>query len=270
MQAAFVDYIALTGYVMLVGLLVPVADLGRFRMAQRLVEVLQELAFLPASKLFLPVLVAVRGEPARRDEAVRQMLEMLSMTIFFACAVCGAAAKPIVLLLFGPRWAASVPVFGILTLMVPATALYGVINPLLSAARRTGLVAYFAWANAATIMLAAWFGAPFGLRVLAWALAGRGVLGAALFLAALKLGLQLPVAPVLKMLALPCLGLLAARLAALAALAACPGLGLAAQLWLAGGVAAAMFLLTVMVAAPARIMGMTARLRRALLGPRTV
>jgi len=270
MQAAFVDYISMTGYVMLVGLLVPVADLGRFRIAQRLVEVLQEFAFLPASKLFLPVLAAMRGEPARRDEAVRQMLDVLAMSIFFVCAVCGAAASPIVLLLFGPHWAAAAPVFSILTLMVPAASLYGVINPLLTAARRTRLVAYFAWANAGTIMLAAWFGAPFGLRALAWALAGRGVLGVMLFLAALKLGLRWPVAPVLKMLALPCLGLVAARLAASAAVAAWPGLGLAAQLWLAGGVAAAMFLLVAMLAAPARIMGMAARLRRAFLGPRLV
>ena len=190
--------------------------------------------------------------------------------IFFVSAVCGAAAQPIVLLMFGPRWAAAAPVFGILTLMAPATALYGVINPLLTAARRTRLVAYFAWANAATIMLAAWFGAPFGLRALAWALAGRGVLGVALFLAALRLGLERPVAPVLKMLALPCLGLLAARLAAAAALAAWPGLGLVAQLLLAGGVAAAVFLLAVTAAAPARIIGMTARLHRAFLGPRPV
>ena len=230
----------------------------------------RELAFLPASKLFLPVLVALRGAPARRDEATRQMLDMLAMSIFFVSAVCGAAAKPIVLLLFGPRWAAAAPVFSIMTLMVPAMALYGVINPLLTAARRTRLVSVFAWANAATIMLAAWFGAPFGLRALAWALAGRGVLGVALFLAALKLGLQLPMAPALKMLALPCLGLLAARLAALAAVVVWPGLGLAAQLGLAGGVAAAMFLLTVTAAAPARIMGMTARLQRAFLGPSAV
>jgi O-antigen/teichoic acid export membrane protein len=270
MQAACVDAMAMTGYVMLVGLLVPLADLARFRIAQRLVEVLQELAFLPARKVFLPVFVAVRGAPARRDEVVRQMLDMLSMSIFFVSAVCGAAAKPIVLLLFGPGWVAAAPVFGILTLMVPAAALYGVVNPLLTAARRTRLVAYFAWANAVTMMLTAWFGAPFGLRALAWALAGRGALGVALFLAALKLGLRWPAKPMLQMLALPCLGLLAARLAALAALATWPGLGLAAQLCLAGGVAAVAFMLVVMVAAPGRILGMMARLQRAFLAPRPV
>ena len=206
MQAAFVDYLAMTGYVMLVGLRVSLADLGLFRMAQRLVELLQELGFLPAAKVFLPVLVAVRGEPARHDEVVRRMLEMLSMSVFFISAVCGAAARPIVLLMFGPRWAAAGPLFGILTLMVPAAALYGVINPLLTAARRTRMVAWFAWANAVTIMVAAWFGAPFGLRALAWALAGRGVLAVALFLAALQHGLQQPSMPALRMLALPAWG----------------------------------------------------------------
>ncbi len=270
MQAAFVDYLAMTGYVMLVGLRVSLADLGLFRMAQRLVELLQELGVLPAAKVFLPVLVAVRGEPARHDEVVRRMLEMLSMSVFFISAVCGAAARPIVLLMFGPRWAAAGPLFGILTLMVPAAALYGVINPLLTAARRTRMVAWCAWANAVTVMVASWFGAPFGLRALAWALAGRGVLAVALFLAALQHGLQQPSMPALRMLALPALGLLAARLAAWAALAAWPGQGLMVQLWLAGGAAAATFLLAVMLVAPARIMGMTARLKRAFLDPRPV
>ena len=206
MQAAFVDYISLTGYVMILGLRMSVADLGRFRIAQRLVEVLQEIAFMPARKVFMPVFVAVRHDSDRRYETIRQMLDMLSMAIFFVSAVCGAAARPIVLLMFGARWEAAVPVFAILTLMAPVTALYGVINPLLTAARRTQLVSYFAWVNAASIMLAAWFAAPYGLMALAWALAARGVVGVALFVAALKLGLERPVGPILRLLVLPAAG----------------------------------------------------------------
>jgi O-antigen/teichoic acid export membrane protein len=266
MQAAFVDYISITGYVMLVGLRMTVADLGRFRIAQRLVEVLQEIAFLPANKVFMPVFVAVRGDPDRRFEATRQMLDLLSMAIFFAAAVSGAAAKPIVLLMFGARWDAAVPVFAILTLMAPVTALYGVINPLLTAAGRTRVVAGFAWANAATIMLAAWFAAPYGLTALAWALAGRGVLGVGLFISALKLGLGRQVGPLLRLLVLPFAALLAARAAAALALAAAPDLPMAAQLAVGLGVSAAVFAGVVLALAPKRMMTMATRLHRALLG----
>jgi O-antigen/teichoic acid export membrane protein len=266
MQASLVDYVSVTGYVMLVGLRVSVADLGRFRIAQRLIEVLQEIAFMPARKVFMPVFVAVRHDPARRYETTRQMLDLLSMAIFLASAVCGAAAKPIVLLMFGHRWAAAAPVFAILTLLAPATALYGVINPMLTSAGRTRLVSVFAWANAATIMAAAWFGAPYGLTALAWALAGRGVLGVALFLAALKLGLDRPVGPMLRLLALPCLALLAARLAAYGVMLHLPDLPLWQQFFVSAGVAGLVFTAVALALAPRRMLSMTTRLRRALAG----
>lgn len=266
MQAAFVDYISITGYVMLVGLRMPMAALGRFRIAQRLVEVLQEVAFLPANKVFMPVFVAVRENPQRRFEATRQMLDLLSMAIFLAAAVCGAAARPIVLLMFGPHWAQAAPVFAIMTLMAPATALYGVINPLLTAAGRTQLVSMFAWANAALVMAAAWFAAPYGLNVLAWALAGRGALVIVLVLLALRLGLGRSVLPLLRLLALPFAALIAARLAAALILAAAPDLSIAGQLIVAVGVSGTVFIGLLLAFAPRRIAEMATRLHRALLG----
>lgn len=266
MQAAFVDYLSVTGYVMLIGLRMSVTDLGRFRIAQRLVEVLQEIAFLPARKVFLPVFVMVRHDPARRYETTRQMLDLLSMVIFFVSAVCGAAARPIVLLMFGPGWAQAAPVFAILTLLAPATALYGVINPMLTAAGRTKLVSYFAWANAASIMLAAWIAAPDGLVVLAWALAARGVLGVGLFLAALKLGLGRPVMPILRLLLLPIIALVLSRLAAGAAMAALPGLGLWAALAVSSGVSASVFVGLVLATQRRRMIAMMNRLYRAFSG----
>lgn len=235
MEATFVDYIAITGYVMLLGLRMPVAALGEFRIAQRLAEVLQEIAFTPARKVFMPVFVIVRHDKDRRFETTRQMLDVLSMAIFFVCAVCGAAAKPIVLLMFGARWQAAVPVFAILTLMAPAVALYSVINPLLTAAGRTRLVSLYAWANVVTIAAAAWFAAPYGLRVLAWALAGRGVTAVVLFMFAMRQGLERPVAPILRLLLLPTMALVAARAAAYLILHLWPGMDLVPQFLVAVG-----------------------------------
>ncbi len=266
MEATFVDYIAITGYVMLVGLRMPVAELGQFRIAQRLTEVLQEVAFMPARKVFMPVFVAVQQDVARRYEVTRQMLDVMAMAIFFVSAVSGAVAKPLVLLMFGARWQAAVPVFAIITLMTPAAALYSMINPLLAAAGRTRLVSIYAWANVVTIAAAAWFGAPYGLSILAWALAGRGVTALVLFAMAMRQGLERPVAPLLRLLILPACALLAARLAAYALLASLPGLGLVQQLLAAGGIAALVFGALIFGLAPARMLQMTARLRSALLG----
>jgi O-antigen/teichoic acid export membrane protein len=266
MQAAFVDYIAVSGYVMLVGLRMTSADIGQFRIAQRLVEVLQEVAFLPANKVFMPVFVAVRDDAARRFVAITQMLDLLSLVIFFVCTVAGAAARPLVLLMFGNRWQAAVPVFAILTLMVPVTALYGLVNPLLTASGRTRLVSLFAWANAGTIVAAAVLAAPFGLTALAWALAGRGVLALGLIMTALRLGLRQSVLPLLRLLALPVAGLIAGRAAAALALRAMPGAALLPQLLVAAGVAGAVFAVIVLAAAPRRVSALVVRLYGALLG----
>lgn len=191
MQASLVDYVSLTGYVMVIGLRMGAADLGRFRIAQRLVEVLQEIAFTPAAKVFMPVFVAVRHDPDRRFEATMLMLDILAMLIFAAAAISGTASRPLVLLMFGARWSAAVPVFAFMTLMAPITALYGVINPLLTATGQVHLVSAFAWANLAIILAACWL-----LTIL-------------LFIPAMRMGIVRPVLPLLKLLVVPLIALIA-------------------------------------------------------------
>jgi len=264
MQAAVVDYISLTGYVMVVGLRMSAAEVGLFRIAQRLVEVLQEVAYAPARKILLPVFVAVRGEPERRFAAVAGLLDALSVLICFASAVCGAAARPIVLLMFGPHWAAAAPVFQVLTITAPVAAMYGVINPLLTAAGRTRMVSVFALGNVVTILAAAWFAAPFGLKALAWALAARGALTMALFVPAMRMGLGRQVRPLLHLLVLPAAAMVLARLAAGWALDCLPGLSLGAQFLVAVASAAGVFIAVLIVFAPARMSAMAGRLRLVL------
>jgi O-antigen/teichoic acid export membrane protein len=266
MQASLVDFVSITAYVMVVGLRMPAADVGRFRIAQRLVEVLQEIAFAPARKVFLPVFVAVREDPARLFEATMAMLDLLAVIIFFCAAVSGAAAHPIVLLMFGQRWAAAAPVFAIMTLMAPVTALYGVINPLLTAAGRTGMVSWFAWVNVAIILAASWFAAPYGLTVLAWALAARGLLTIFLFIPAMRIGLGRPVGPLLRLLILPLSALLAARGAAALGVMLLPGMGLGQELLFTLAVSAVTFSVVMLAFAPRRVMAMERRLRGALIG----
>lgn len=103
MATAFIDYIARSGYIVLVGLRLPIAAVGEFRIAQRLAEVLQEVAVLPVGKVFLPVFVAVRSDASRRFAVARDLTDALAIGAVGLAAVAGAAARPLVLLMFGLR-----------------------------------------------------------------------------------------------------------------------------------------------------------------------
>jgi O-antigen/teichoic acid export membrane protein len=195
------------------------------------------------------------------------LLDVLSVTMFGAAAVAGAVAKPLILLMFGPRWVDAVPVFAVITLMAPVTAFYGVINPLLTAAGRTKLVWRFALGNAAIILLTVWLAAPAGLTVLAWALAGRGLLSIAMFVPALQAGLHKPVGPLLRLLLLPFVALLAARVLSYVAITQLSACNLISQLVAGGAVALAGFAGVMLLGAPKRVWAMTWQLHQALLGP---
>lgn len=266
MGASFVDYIAVSGYVMLVGLRLPVVYVGQFRIAQRLAEVLQEISIFPASKVFLPVFVSVRDDLARRFTVARDLCDALAMLSLGVAAVAGAAAHPIVLLMFGARWAAAVPVFAVMTLMIPATALYAFVNPMLTALQRPVLVSVFAGINALTIALAVWFASPFGLVPLAWALALRGALASLLLLPALSLGIGRSAWPLLRLFIVPVLALVAARLAAHAVLEQLStSASLYLQLLIGAGTAGIVFGAFLLIFAHRRVAGLIGRLRRIFL-----
>jgi O-antigen/teichoic acid export membrane protein len=262
MGAAFVDYIAVSGYVMLVGLRLPVIEVGQFRIAQRLTEVLQELAIFPASKVFLPVFVSVREDAARRFKVARDLCDALAILSFGVAAVAGAAAKPIVLLMFGARWASAIPVFSVMTLIIPATALYAFVNPMLTALQRPALVWSFALVNAATVAIAALTAAPFGLVPLAWALALRGALAALLLLPALSIGIGRPAWPLLRLFIVPFLALVAARWATSTITANIGELhALRLELLAQAGIAAIVFSLIVLLLAYPRTVALITRVR---------
>ncbi|HQT74910.1 MAG TPA: oligosaccharide flippase family protein [Acidiphilium sp.] len=265
MGAAFVDYLAHTGYVVLVGMRVPVVAVGEFRIAQRLAEVLQELAILPASKVFLPIFVAVREEPARRFAVALALMDSLAILSLGAAAVSGAVAGPLVTLMFGARWASAAPVFAALSLIVPASTIYAFVKPMLTALRRPGLVSAFAAMNAGTIVLAAWIAAPFGLVPLGWALSARGLVVALLMLPALSIGIGKPAWPLLRLMVAPVAALIAARLGTAALMAELPlafgfAPGLRLQLVIGGGAAGVMFVAVMLALAPRRMTGMARRL----------
>lgn len=182
MQAAVVDYFSTTGFVVLVGLVLSPVDTGRFRIAQRLAEIVEDLAIMPARKVFLSVFVALGDVPARRFAAALRLVDVLFVVLFGAAAVASAVARPLIAVLFGPAWLGAAPVFAALVLVAPASVLYGLLNPVLTAIGRTRTVFRYAWVNAVSIGVVAVLGARLGVWPLACLLAARGLLAALVLL----------------------------------------------------------------------------------------
>lgn len=264
MAAAFVDYVARSGYVVLVGLRLPIAAVGEFRIAQRLAEVLQEIAVLPVGKVFLPVFVSVRSDVSRRFAVARDLTDALAIGAVGLAAVAGAAAHPLVLLMFGPRWAHAVPVFAMISLVIPSVALYALAKPMLVALQRPGVASFFAALNAGSIVVIVLLVAPLGLVPLAAAIAARGLLAGLLLLPALSIGVGRSAWPLLRLFAGPLIALGIARLAAALALSALPAaVSLTTELVVAGSVAASAYLGVLALISPARLAAITRRIGRA-------
>lgn len=264
MAAAFVDFIAQSGYVVLVGLRLPIVAVGEFRIAQRLAEVLQEVAVFPAGKVFLPVFVSVRGDHGRRFAVARDLTDALAVGAVGLAAIAGAAARPLVLLMFGARWAHAVPVFALISLAIPSVALYALAKPMLVALRRPGLASAFAVVNAASMAAIALLVAPLGLIPLAAAIAARGLFAGLLLLPALSIGVGRSAWPLVRLFAGPLIALGIARLAAAAALAALPATAtLPGELLLSAGIAGAAYLGTLALIARPRLTALARRLGRA-------
>ncbi|CAG4913619.1 unnamed protein product, partial [Acidocella sp. C78] len=196
------------------------------------------------------------------------LMDILAILSLGAASVSGAVAGPLVVLMFGARWASAAPVFAALSLIVPASTIYAFVKPMLTALRRPGLVSAFAAMNAGTIAFAAWFAAPFGLVPLGWALSARGLVVALLMLPALSIGIGQPAWPLLRLMGAPVAALIGARLgtaALMAALAREFGLafGLRLQLLIGGGAAGVIFLAVMLALAPRRMTGMARRLAAA-------
>lgn len=263
MAAAFVDYVARSGYVVLVGLRLPIAAVGEFRIAQRLAEVLQEVAVLPVGKVFLPVFVSVRAEPNRRFSVARDLTDALAIGAVGLAAVAGAAARPLVLLMFGLRWAHAVPVFALISLAIPSVALYALAKPMLVALQRPGLASAFSALDAASMVAIVLGVAPLGLLPLSAAIAARGLLAGLVLLPALSTGVGRSAWPLLRLFAGPLIALGIARLAAALALSAVPAASLVTELVVAGGIAGGAYFGTLSLISWARLVAIVLRVGRA-------
>ena len=153
--------------VLVLGRLTTPAQLGGYRVAK-------ELTALPATKLGqllgqLPLAAFARLQRRRRHLA-RLLKVTLAMTLRLTVpifAAMAALAPELVLVLLGPSWVAVVPVMTFLALAMPLQLVLGLCDQALNAIGRPGVAGAGYAGLAATIGVAAYVCAPFGLSAVA-------------------------------------------------------------------------------------------------------
>jgi PST family polysaccharide transporter len=102
---------------LLIGYLLGPVALGYFAVGQRLVQSVNRLLTLAISKVALPSFARLQAEPERILRAfylVTRMSSLVGFPAFLGLAVLGPRLVPVV---FGPQWAASVPVMQLLAIL---------------------------------------------------------------------------------------------------------------------------------------------------------
>ncbi|WP_171034239.1 oligosaccharide flippase family protein [Lichenicoccus roseus] len=211
-----VEYLARTGFALIAGLRLDVVSIGYLRVAQRLLEVLQEVVVTSISRIFLPLFVSIRSDPARRYEVAKRIMGMMALTVIGCFAVAGAAATPLIDTMFGLRLQPAAPVFTVLSALGPYIVVNAFLRPLLVSAGRRGQMLWVSALNALTTGVVAYLAVPYGLTALAAALVVRGFLAILLMAPLIRSVLGHSVAPLLSSLIVPIAGGVAARLAVLA------------------------------------------------------
>ncbi|MDZ7812101.1 MAG: lipopolysaccharide biosynthesis protein [Ideonella sp.] len=184
----------------LVGRLLPTQAMGLYNMGANL-------ALMPSTMLLSslqPTLTALYGQakhaPERIQAAYLQSLAMVGVLTMPVFIVLSFTAEPLVLLVYGQRWAEAGGVLAVLFLTVPAYLAQGLSTPLLWTLGR-GLREPLAQLPALVLgAIGVYAVAPLGVTAIAWAALGIMVLRMVGVTAATLRALQLPLKAVLPML----------------------------------------------------------------------
>jgi PST family polysaccharide transporter len=212
-----VDYLSRTGFALVAGLRLDVVSLGYLRVAQRLVEVLQEVVVSSISRIFLPLFVSIRDEPVRRYDVMLRIMNIMALLVVGCFAVAGATARPLIDSMFGLHLQPAAPVFAVLSWLGPFIVVSAFVRPLLISCGRNGQMLLISSVNAVTMGIVAYLTVPFGLTILGEALVARSFLAILFMVPFIGLTLQHPVGPVLTTLILPIAAGIAAQLIVVAA-----------------------------------------------------
>ncbi len=157
------------GDYMVLGLLATESVVGVYYFAFRLAaQPIRMLAGNFGAVLF-PALTQLRGDPARQEQAALQAARILAYTVTPVCFVQAAFASPVLHLMFGERWAGSIPLVQVLSLGLPGDAIAWIAGALLVARKEFWrdfvYLASFAVPFFAFVAMGAYLGSALGVAV---------------------------------------------------------------------------------------------------------
>jgi O-antigen/teichoic acid export membrane protein len=117
----------------ILGLFAATGVVGIYTFAFRLAAVPVRIVATNLRNVLMPTLTALKGDVARQDRASLDAAEILAYTVTPLCLFQAAIAETALLLLFGEKWQASVPILQILSIGLAAEAILSIARARMSA-----------------------------------------------------------------------------------------------------------------------------------------
>lgn len=178
---------------LLIGRQLGAAPLGIYQNARSFTDEIRARIAIPLQHVLFPAFSALQFDPERMRVAVVRSARLMAALVIPIGLGVSAAADELVPVLYGPKWLAMVPImtmFGISAAIRASTAISG---PLYSACDRVGLALKYNVLGSGLLMAGVIVALPFGLEVVAAAIAVISLFSLVTFRVAIGLiGLGMP------------------------------------------------------------------------------
>lgn len=115
--ADFVGQFSMNSDSILLGRFFGAEPLGLYTRANVLLARPLQQVFTPIGSVLVPVLSRLQSDPQRYRRTYMRAYDTLALIVFSFAAMCLALAKPLVLVILGPKWTGAIPLFSAFTLV---------------------------------------------------------------------------------------------------------------------------------------------------------
>lgn len=115
--ADFIGQFSVNSDSILLGRFFGAEPLGLYTRANILLTRPLQQVFTPIGSVLIPVLSRLQPDPERYRRSYMRAYDMLALIVFSFAALCLVLAKPLVLVILGPKWTGVIPLFAAFTLV---------------------------------------------------------------------------------------------------------------------------------------------------------